>query len=455
MPDEEKVEIQPKIPPHDYDAEQSVLACMLFDAEGTRTGAENLKSQDFYSPANGLIFDAMLDLFESGKSVDYVTVKDRLSDRGELEKSGGTDYLLKIATLVATSANCKDYCEIVREKAQYRELIKIANHMQDGSFSGVDTVDVVMADAQHGLFNLSQNIHSEDFVPMSRVIAEAVDKIDLANKSVNHITGLETGFADFDRKTAGLQASDLILIAARPSMGKTAFALNIAQFIATRRKIPVAIFSLEMSKVQLANRMLSVESGVEAAKLRSGGITEDDFVRIADAMGILGEAPIYIDDSSAVSPGDVRAKCAKLQLEKGLGLIVIDYLQLMNGGGRRYDSVQAEVAYISKSLKAIAREFNVPVIALSQLSRAVEKRDNKNKRPILSDLRESGSIEQDADMVCFLYRDEYYNKETEHKNEAEVIIAKQRNGALGTVELIWQGEYTRFRNMEHHFENEY
>ncbi|HAG04383.1 MAG TPA: replicative DNA helicase [Lachnospiraceae bacterium] len=435
-----------RVIPHDYEAEAAVLAGMLFDTEGMRTALEQLSADDFYMPANALIFNAISELFETGAGVDIITLRNKLTEQGNLEKCGGLDYLRSLP-MAGTSANIADYCEIVRSKAQYRELIKLAEHVSEKCYSGEGTVDEVMADAEHGLFEMGKNIRNDDFTPMHKVIAETIDKIDLANKSTNHITGLATGFTDFDLKTAGFQPSDLILIAARPSMGKTAFALNIAQYAATRLHKTVAMFSLEMSRIQLATRMLSTESGVESSKLRSGGLTEDDFERLAFAMGVLGDSKIFIDDSSAVSPGDVRAKCAKLQLEWGLDLIVIDYLQLMNGGKRKFDSVQAEVAFISKSLKAIAREFNVPVIALSQLSRAVEKRDSK--KPILSDLRESGSIEQDADVVCFLYRNYYYSKDEEERNKAQVIIAKQRNGGLADIDLIFHGEYTRFSNAEH------
>lgn len=434
-----------RVPPHDNDAEQSLLSCMLFDSEGTRIGIENVTSKDFYSPANGFIFDAIADLFELGKAVDFVTVKNKLSEMNIIEKVGGIDYIAKLATLVGTSANALDYAEIVKKHSQYRNLIKVATSISDSCYEGADNIDSILADAERGIFDVAQAQNSADFSPMNEVVAEAIDKIDRANQSDNNVTGLETGFYDFDRKTAGLQPSDLIIIAARPSMGKTAFALNIAQHIGVNLKVPVAIFSLEMSKVQLVTRMLSVQSSVESSKLRSGGLTPEDFQSLAYAMGVLSEAPIYIDDSSNISPGELRAKCAKLKLEKGdLGLIVIDYLQLMSAGSKRTESVQQEVSYISKSLKAIAREFNVPVIALSQLSRAVEKRDNK--RPMLSDLRESGSIEQDADMVCFLYREAYHNQETENQNTAEVIIGKQRNGALGKVDLVWHGQYTRFEN---------
>ena len=298
--------------------------------------------------------------------------------------------------------------------------------------------------------NVAQNRRSENFRPIEEIVAEAIDKIEKVNQADNPITGIETGFTDFDRKTAGLQPSDLILIAARPSMGKTAFALNIAQYAAVEKGVPTAIFSLEMSAGQLMNRLLSVQSRIEAGKFRSAGLTSDEYERLAYAAGKIADSPLFIDDTSGITPTELKARCEKLKNDKtkGLGLIVIDYLQLMNGGtGRKTDSVQQEVAYISKSLKGIARDLNVPVIALSQLSRAVESRSDK--RPMLSDLRESGAIEQDADVVCFFYREQYYKPDTiDKKNQAEVIIAKQRNGPLGTVNLAWLGQYTKFENLE-------
>ncbi|MBQ7265798.1 MAG: replicative DNA helicase [Firmicutes bacterium] len=438
-----------RVPPNDRDAEQAVLSAMLFDKEGTRIGVENLKKEDFYSEANGIIFDAIQQLFERGEGADFVTVKNKLTEMGVFENVGGSEYLTSIVLInPGTSANAKQYCDIVKSKSQYRSLIKLAGKMQKDAYEASAGVEEIMGEAEQGLFKLSENISSEDFTPMHVAVARTIEKIELANKSQNHITGLSTGFIEFDKKTAGLQPSDLILIAARPSMGKTAFALNIAQYIGTKLNKTVAIFSLEMSQIQLTNRMLSVQSGVEAEKLRSGGLTPDDCERLAEAMGILSDSKIFINDRSNVSPGELRAECAKLQLEHGLDLIVIDYLQLMNSGSRRVESTQAEVAYISKSLKSIAREFNVPVIALSQLSRKVESRENK--KPMLSDLRESGSIEQDADVVCFLYREEYYSEnKDEASKDADVIIAKQRNGALGTVTLTWQGKYTRFANKEY------
>ncbi len=439
-----------KVPPHDNDAEQAVLACMLFDNEGARIAIEGLDSQDFYSPAHQLIFSAISDLYNGAMPVDIITTKNKLIEMGVLEKVGGPEYIIKLATLASTSANTKEYANIVKEKSGYRAIINIANKISDDSFRSTEGVDSILAEAENSIMNVAQNRRSENFRPIEEIVAEAIDKIEKVNQADNPITGIETGFTDFDRKTAGLQPSDLILIAARPSMGKTAFALNIAQYAAVEKGVPTAIFSLEMSAGQLMNRLLSVQSRIEAGKFRSAGLTSDEYERLAYAAGKIADSPLFIDDTSGITPTELKARCEKLKNDKtkGLGLIVIDYLQLINGGtGRKTDSVQQEVAYISKSLKGIARDLNVPVIALSQLSRAVESRSDK--RPMLSDLRESGAIEQDADVVCFLYREQYYKPDTiDKKNQAEVIIAKQRNGPLGTVNLAWLGQYTKFENLE-------
>jgi replicative DNA helicase len=436
-----------KIPPHDDAAEQAVLGCMLFDIEGVRQAVESLHSDDFYSPANGEIFNAMYDLYNMGKPVDIVMLKNRLDELGVIDKVGGMEYIIQLADLVSTSANTTYYTGIVAEKATLRRLIKVSKAIEEQSYGAVENVDYVISEAENQIRQIAEKRKSEDFQPIVEVLMESLDKIEAASRSDSNITGIETGFIDFDRKTAGLQNTDLILIAARPSMGKTAFALNIAQYAATRGKVPTAIFSLEMSADQLVNRMLCAEALVDAQKMRLGNLTSEEWGEIARAAGILSEAPIYIDDTPAITPMTLRAKCRKLKLEKGLGLVVIDYLQLMDGSnGRRSDSQQQEVAFVSKSLKAIAKELEVPVIALSQLSRACESR--QDKRPMMSDLRDSGAIEQDADMVCFLYRDEYYNPDTEKKNQAELLVSKHRNGSTGTVDLAWLGMYTKFANLE-------
>ena len=390
-----------RIPPHDNDAEQMVLACMLYpDEDGVRVAAENLLSSDFYSPSHKLIFEAFLDLYNNSKPVDFVMAKDKLESMGYLEQVGGIEYLVSLNGLAATTAKTKYYVDIVKQKAVFRRLIKVGDSISSSSYEGSEDVDTVIAKAEQDILEVSQNINSNDFVSMDKVMAEVIEKIDKVTRSNSNITGIETGFKDFDRLTAGLQNSDLILVAGRPSMGKTAFALNIAQYAAVEGRVPTAIFSLEMSKEQLGNRMLSSQALVDSGKLRVGNLTPEEFDSIAMAMGTLSAAPIEIYDTPGINPISMREKCRKLKMEKGLGLIVIDYLQLMEGTGNRNESDQQRVSYISRSLKAIARELNVPVIALSQLSRGPEGR--QDHRPMMSDLRESGAIEQDADVVCLL-----------------------------------------------------
>lgn len=436
-----------RIPPHDNDAEQMVLACMLYpDEDGVRVAAENLLSDDFYSPAHKIIFNAFIDLYNNNKPVDFVMAKDKLESLGFLEQVGGVEYLVNLSGLAATTAKTKFYVDIVKQKAIFRKLIKVSDSIAASSYEGSEDADTIIANAEKDILEVSQNMNSNDFVSMDRVMAEVIENIDKVTRSNSRITGIETGFKDFDRLTAGLQNSDLILIAGRPSMGKTAFALNIAQYAAVEKRVPVAIFSLEMSKAQLGNRMLSAQALVDSSKLRVGNLTPEEFDSIAMAMGTLSAAPIEIYDTPGINPISMREKCRKLKLEKGLGLIVIDYLQLMEGTGNRNESDQQRVSYISRSLKGIARELNVPVIALSQLSRGPEGRTDH--RPMMSDLRESGAIEQDADVVCLLFREEYYKKDDpEVKNKGEVIVAKNRNGSTDTVNLIWRGQFTRFDNM--------
>lgn len=435
-----------KIPPHDNDAEIALLSSMLFDEDGLRVAIEQINGEDFFNPAHEAIFNAIKDLYNVNKPVEFVTLQNRLTELGLLEKIGGREYIIDLIGTVSTSAHTKYYLKIVSNMSTLRKLISTATEISDLSYSTPESVDSVIAMAEEGILNISQNRRSEDFVHIKDVLHNTIDSIERASKSDSHITGIETGFADFDRKTSGLQNSDLILVAARPSMGKTAFALNIAQYVAIKGKVPTAIFSLEMSAEQLANRLACSEALIDAQNVRTGKLSNDEWVKLIHGLGVLADSPIYIDDTPGITPFELRAKCRKLKMDKGLGLIVIDYLQLMNSGNKRDDSVQQQVAFISKSLKAIARELNVPVIALSQLSRSCESRNDK--RPMLSDLRDSGAIEQDADVVCFLYRDEYYNKEkSEKKNQAEVIIAKQRNGPTGTVDLAWLGQYTKFANL--------
>ncbi len=434
-----------RIPPHNIEAEQSVLGSMIIDREAIASATEMLRGDDFYRPDHKEIFDTIVDLFTKGEPVDLVTLKSRVEERGLLDQIGGIPYLSELASSVPTSAHIKQYAKIVEEKALLRKLIKASQEISAASFEARQDVNVIIDQAEKSIFNILQNRRTEEFSHIREVLLIAFEKIESVYHNQGKVTGIPTGFMDIDYKTAGLQPSDLILIAARPSMGKTAFALNIAQYAAVRQQVPTAVFSLEMSKDQLVNRMLCAEAMVDAQKLRTGSLEQDDWVKIARAMGPLGEAPIFIDDTAGITVMEMRAKCRRLKLEKGLGLIMIDYLQLMSGNGKT-DSRQQEISEISRSLKALAREMNAPVIALSQLSRACESR--ADHRPMLSDLRESGAIEQDADVVAFLYRDEYYHPDSEKKNQAEVIIAKQRNGPTGTVDLVWLGQYTKFANMQ-------
>ncbi|MCD8239465.1 MAG: replicative DNA helicase [Clostridiales bacterium] len=448
MAEENQTVLLKRIPPSDIDAEQRVLACMFFDIDGIRAAVDTLSSQDFYRPDHQAIFSAIQELFNAGDAVDIITVKNRLEEKGLLEQAGGMEYIVELSTAVATSTNCDKYAKIVADKAVLRRLIKAAGDISEECYRGADNVDNILQDAEKRIYDIVTNRRSEDFIPIRELISASLSTMEEASKNNSPITGIPTGFIDFDYKTSGLQNSDLILIAARPSMGKTAFALNIAQYAAVKKKIPTAIFSLEMSAGQLVNRFISSEAMVDAGRIKTGRLENDDWLKVLDAVGEISEAPIYIDDTS-ITPMEIRAKCRKLKLEHGLGLIVIDYLQLMSMGQntRRGDSMQQEVAQISKSLKQIAKELDVPLVALSQLSRANESR--KDKRPMLSDLRDSGAIEQDADIVCFLFRQEYYEPENvDVKGKAEVIIAKHRNGSVGTILLKWFGAFTRFDNLE-------
>lgn len=433
-----------RIPPHSVEAEQSVLGSMLIDKDAISNASEALRGDDFYRPDHGIIYDAMLELFQRNEPVDLVTLKTKLEERGKLNEVGGIQYLSNLAAAVPTSVHIKQYVKIVEDKATLRRLVKAGENISTMGYSGEDELDVIMSKAEEDIFNISQGRRSDDFTHIHDILIGTFDKIEAIANSNETVTGISTGFADLDYKTSGLQPSDMVLIAARPSMGKTAFALNVAQHAALRGGFSTAIFSLEMSKDQLVNRLLCAEAMVDAQKLRTGSLEDEDWVRIARAMGPLSEAPIYIDDTPGINIMDMRAKCRKLKLERGLDLILIDYLQLMTGAGKT-ESRQQEISEISRSLKALAREMSAPVVALSQLSRACESR--ADHRPMLSDLRESGAIEQDADVVMFLYRDEYYNPDTEAKNQGECIIAKQRNGPTGTVHLAWLGQYTKFANL--------
>ena len=439
------METMSRMPPHNMEAEQSVLGCMLLDKESVATATDFLNSDDFYADAHKEIFDSMVEIYDRGEPVDLVTVTEQLRQRGTLEAVGGVAYLSDLSMAVPSTANIKYYVDIVEEKAILRRLIAACNEIIKQSYEAREEIDLIIDHAEKSIFQITQRNTASDFEPIKTVLLDTYAKIEELSKNKGKIIGVPTGFHDFDQKTSGLQPSDFILVAGRPSMGKTSFVLNIAQYAAIRANVPVAIFSLEMSKDQLVQRMLSAEANVELQKIRTGDLSEEDWIKLVEAAGPLSQAPIYIDDTPGISVMEMRSKARRLKLEKGLGMIIIDYLQLMSGRGRA-ESRQQEISEISRSLKALARELGVPVVTLSQLSRAPEARTDH--RPMLSDLRESGAIEQDADLVAFLYRDEYYNPDTEKKNIAEVIIAKQRNGPTGTVELVWLGQYTKFANYE-------
>ena len=440
-----------KIPPHDIEAEQAVIGSMLTDSEAVMSAVEKLRADSFYREDNKLIFEAIVNLYNRSEPVDLVTVKDELSSMGNFEKIGGYEYLAILPDKVPTTANVQKYIDIVEEKATLRKLIRTANEIIELGYNPTEDVEDIMAGAEKKIFDIIQNKNQKSYTPIKDVLIESFTKLEELYNQKSKITGVPTGFVDLDDKTAGLHGSDLILIAARPAMGKTAFALNIAANAAIRSNTPVAIFNLEMSKDQLVNRILCIEAMVDSNKIMTGKLEEDDWSKLASVVGPISDSGIYIDDTPGISIMEIRTKCRKLKMEKNIGLVVIDYLQLVQGSNKRIGSREQEISEISRSLKILAKEINVPVIALSQLSRAVEQRPDH--RPMLSDLRESGAIEQDADIVMFLYRDDYYNKESEKKDIAEVIIAKQRGGSTGTVELLWMGNYTKFVNLEKRFDD--
>ncbi len=435
-----------RIPPQSIEAEQSVIGSMLIDKEVIPVVMEVLKPEDFYRPDHKEIYDVIIELFDKAQPIDLITVSERLRLHGKLELVGGLEYLTNIATDVPTTANVKHYAKIVEEKSLLRKLIKASSDIVDLGFNASEEVSFILDKAEQNIFDILQKRSSQGFVPIKDVLVDTFNKLEELYNNKGHITGIPTGFVDLDFKTSGMHNSDLVLIAARPAMGKTAFALNLAQNAAVHSGVPVALFSLEMSKEQLVNRMLCSEAMVDSNKMKTGQLEDNDWQKVAKALGPLSEAPIFIDDTPGISITEIRAKCRRMKLEHNLGLVVIDYLQLMSGSKSRSENRQQEISEISRSLKILAKEINIPVICLSQLSRAAETRTDH--RPILSDLRESGAIEQDADIVMFLYRDDYYNPDTEKKNIAEVILAKHRSGSTGTVELVWLGQYTKFANLE-------
>lgn len=435
-----------RILPHSVEAEQSVIGSMLMGREAIMTASEILTSDDFYQHQYGIVFDAMVELFNEGKAVDVITLQNRLKEKDVPPEISAMEFVRDLLNAVPTSANVKYYAIIVSEKAMLRRLIRLTEEIENTCYLNKDPVEEILDSSEKKLFQLFQQRDSGDMVPIRQVVMETLEGIERASKTKGNVTGLATGFTDLDYKTSGFQNSDLILVAARPSMGKTAFVLNIAEYMAFKQNRSVAIFSLEMSKNQLMNRLFAMESRVNSQNLRTGNLKDDEWGKLIESAGIIGDSNLIIDDTPGISVRELRSKCRKYKLEHGLDIVMIDYLQLMTGGGRNTDSRQQEISDISRSLKALARELNVPVVALSQLSRAVESRTDH--RPMLSDLRESGAIEQDADVVMFLYRDDYYHKDSDMKGVAEVIIAKQRNGPIGTINLVWLPDYTKFMNYD-------
>ena len=435
-----------KILPHSVEAEKSVIGSMIMDEEAVIIASERLIPDDFYGRQYGTLFAAMVELNKEGNPVDLITLQNKLKEMDTPPELSSVDFLRDIMSQVFTSANVKHYIDIIKEKAILRKLIKTNEDIANRCYLGKESLDSIMNSTEKQIFNLMQSKGGGDFTPIRQVVINALEKIEAASKQSGTVTGIPTGFVDLDYQTSGMQPSDLVLIAARPSMGKTAFVLNLAEYMAFKKDYTVAIFSLEMCKEQLVNRMFSLESRVSSQKLRTGNLEDDEWEKLIDSAQVIGNSNLIIDDTPSISISELRSKCRKFKMEHNLSVVIIDYLQLMSAGDKAPDSRQQQISDISRSLKALARELSVPVLALSQLSRAVEQRPDH--RPMLSDLRESGAIEQDADVVMFLYRDDYYNKDTDKPNIAEVIIAKQRNGPVGTIELAWIPDLTKFGNLE-------
>ena len=434
-----------RILPHSMEAEQSVIGSMIMSRDAIIEASEIITGADFYQQQYGIVFEAMVELHDEGKAVDLVTLQERLKEKDLPPEISSMEFVRDLLSAVPTSANVKYYAEIVAEKAMLRKLIKTTEEISNACYLGKEKTQDILEVTEKKIFDLVQNRGSQEYVPIRQVVLNAIEKIEKASRNQGSVTGIPTGFIDLDYKTSGFQPSALILVAARPSMGKTAFVLNIAQYMAFHNNVTAAIFSLEMSKEQLVNRLLALESKVDSQNIRTGNLEDEEWAKLIEGANVIGNSNLIIDDKPGISISELRSKCRKYKMEHNLGIIFIDYLQLMTGSGRS-ESRQQEISDISRSLKALARELNVPVVALSQLSRAVEQRPDH--RPMLSDLRESGAIEQDADVVMFIYRDDYYNKDSENKNIAEIIIAKQRNGPIGTVNLVWMPNYTKFVNMK-------
>ncbi len=439
-------ELAQRLPPQNMEAEQSVLGAMLLDKEALIEVAEILIPRDFYRETHQHICQTLMDLFNKGEAVDLVTVCEELENKGLLDKLGGAAYLATLANMTPTAAHARYYAGIVKEKALLRALIRSSTEIIEKSYGYVDNIEEFLDDAEQLIFDIARKKDSRSFVPLRDALEQTFEKLERLYERKSGLTGLSTGFPDLDNITAGLQESDLIIIAARPSMGKTTLAANIARQMAEAETQPVAFFSLEMSSEQLAQRLLCAMAEIDAQRLRRGFLSSEDWPRLTQAVGPLSELPLYIDDTPAISVMEMRAKARRLKLEKGLSAIFVDYLQLMRGS-ERAENRQQEISGISRSLKALAKELNCPVIALSQLSRAVEQR--QDKRPILSDLLDSGGIEANADMVIFIYREDYYNPETEKKHVTEILISKQRNGPTGKVELYFMDRYNKFVSLSY------
>ena len=442
MPEENLLK---RVAPNSIEAEKSVVGAMIMDNEAIQIAAEIVTGDDFYNKQLGTLFETMVELDRSGSAVDMVTLQNRLREKNVSPQISSNEFIAELVDSVPTSANIKYYAQIVAEKSTLRKLIHVSEDTINTCYTDADDMEGILNEVEKNIFQITQKRNTGDFVPIDKVVMNALDRIEMASKMKGNVTGNATGFIDLDYNTAGFQPSDLILIAARPAMGKTAFVLNIAEYMAFHDNKCVAMFSLEMSKEQFVNRLLSMESHVDSQHIRTGNLSDLEWENLIESAGVVGASKLIIDDTPSISIQELRSKCRKYKMEYDLQVIIIDYLQLMTGGtGRSAESRQQEISEISRSLKALARELNVPVIALSQLSRAVEQRPDH--RPMLSDLRESGAIEQDADVVMFIYRDDYYNKDTEKKGIAEIIIAKQRHGPIGTVELLWLPQFTKFAN---------
>ncbi len=434
-----------RVMPHSLEAERSVLGSMLIDPDAVEIASEIVREEDFYARQNGILYRTMLEMSRKGVAIDPVTLQAKLREKNLPPELYSDELIRELIAMVPSSANIKSYANIVAEKSLLRSMIRANEEIAGSCYAEQEEMETLLDKAERRIFEISQRRTASNFVPIRQIVLNAMDRIDQASRIKGNVTGLSTGFTDLDSRTAGLQPADFILIAARPSMGKTALVLNIAEYLTLREDRCVAVFSLEMSREQLVNRMFAMQSHVEAQKIRTGDLTESEWAEVIESAQKIGESRLIIDDTPAITVAEMRSKCRKYKIEFGLDIVIIDYLQLMSGSGGRSDSRQQEISDISRSLKALARELNVPVVALSQLSRAVESRPNH--RPMLSDLRESGAIEQDADLVMFIYRDDYYNEDSEKKGIAEIIIAKQRNGPIGTVELSWQPQLTKFANL--------